>query len=451
MVVGTITSLASSVSADGKDELPKCSLQAPITAIRLANAYRPFDHVPNELLIIIFRHAIASLTQTATTSFERARLGSDLSSVSRRWRTLAHVIPELWSSAYLPQPDREGTSERVTALLTRSAPLPMHFDVSTTNPLETLHADIILRRDTPRIGSLTFRTSVPIPTCFTCAWTFANLEELKLVSLDWVRDMRMRMIAPKLRSLHCTGVFPSIPVGDLQSLEELTLCEYNVMRIAKLALVVSRWPAIQRLTLCRWTLEVEESGYQVPVRHMPELTYLKFEKMGLDAVRGTLAMINAPALETLLIEDVEDPLGGWLDELWASIEFQHMESLQHLRLHKFHKNDGPCTLASILRVAPNVTHLSISDVEPDVFETIIGCEDYEHMGRLLQVLEIDAAIWPFEHIVRFIQSRARTLKQVHVPQQLVAEFAAELEAIGEVDISALESPRSWKAELKYFS
>ncbi|KAG8943516.1 hypothetical protein FRC00_011088 [Tulasnella sp. 408] len=243
----------------------------------------------------------------------------------------------------------------------------------------------------------------------------------------------------------------AVLVGDLQSLEELTLCEYNVMRIAKLALVVSRWPAIQRLTLCRWTLEVEESGYQVPVRHMPELTYLKFEKMGLDAVRGTLAMINAPALETLLIEDVEDPLGGWLDELWASIEFQHMESLQHLRLHKFQKNDGPCTLASILRVAPNVTHLSISDVEPDVFQTIVRCEDYEHMGRLLQVLEIDAAIWPLEYIVRFIHSRARTLKQVHVPRQLVAEFAEALESIGEVEISALASPRSWKAELKHLS
>ncbi|KAG8986686.1 hypothetical protein FRB90_003848, partial [Tulasnella sp. 427] len=362
MVVGAMTtSLTSCISnSEWGNELPKCCSQST-TTIRLVNPYRPFDHVPNELLIIIFRHAIASLTHSSTTSFSRARLGPDLSAVSHRWRTLAHVVPELWSSAYVPQPDRQGTSERVLALCTRSAPLPMHFDVSTTSPVETLYADLILRKDTPRIGSLTFRTSVPIPTCFTCAWTFANLEELKLVSLYWVRDMRMRMVAPRLRSLHCTGVFPAIPVGDLQSLQELTLCEYNVMRIAKLALIVSRWPMIRRLTLSRWTLEVEDLDYQVPLRQMPNLTYLKFDKMGLDAVRGTLAMINAPKLETLLIEDVEDPLGGWLDELWASIDFQRMDSLAHLRLHKFQKRDGPCTLASILRVAPNVTHLSISD------------------------------------------------------------------------------------------
>lgn len=317
--------------------------------------------------------------------------------------------------------------------------------------METLHADIILRRDTPRIGTLTFRTSVPIPTCFTCGWTFDNLEALKLVSLYWVRDMRMRMIAPRLRSMHCTGVFPSIPVGDLQSLEELTLCEYNVMRVAKLALIVSRWPLIKRLTLCRWTLEVEDPGYQVPVRHMPELTYLKFEKMGLDAVRGTLAMINAPGLETLLIEDVEDPLGGWLDELWASIEFQRMESLQYLRLHKFQKHDGPCTLQSILRVAPNITHLSISDTELDVFDSIVHCEDYDNMARHLQVLDIDGATWPFEHIMWFIRLRARTLKEVRVPQTHVETMTGVLKHIGEVEVHALESARSWKAELKLLS
>lgn len=399
------------------------------------------DEIPNELLVIILQFLYFSAERAAPD--ERAQIPGQLSSVSQRWRAVAMVVPELWTFVFIRSADLPGVEEAVAHFRERSDPLLMHFDITAgTKTDEVLAADFILRENIGRIRRLTFRTFNFIPTCLTSntpVWPV--LTEVDLVSRH-SKDVRLGLLAPQLKKLYCNGVVPMIPTGDMQSLQDLTLCDLNVLRITRPSLIMARWSNLQRLHLRRWTLEPEYPGYEIPLRHMPCLTYLKFERMGLDALRGVLAMIFAPKLETLIVEEVEDPLGGWLDPSWATVSLRPLEGLTYLRLHNFWKIDGPCTLASILKVAPNLTHLVISNRE---LVALIGIDDdpERRLGAALQVLEIDAEFWPWEDVEKFINTRAETLKTVCVPEHSIRIVEGFL-GTGGIQVRALKEGTNWK-------
>ncbi|KAG8897420.1 hypothetical protein FRB99_008160 [Tulasnella sp. 403] len=410
-------------------------------AVETRDVYCPFDSLPNELVIEILRLAVRAADNTAdpdTRRDIRSSLACEVSSVSRRWKTLALVVPELWSFVYLPKPSlSDGVFDHINVFCARSSPLPMHFDISVHNAEETLPADFILRHHSSRINRLTFRTIRDIPTCLGTTCPFTDLEELHFISLKWVLDMPLRFQAPRLHTLQCIGIVPHVFPGQLQSLYDLTLRDLDVFRITRLFIILTRWANIRRLALHRWTLEAEEPGFEVPLRLMPHLSWLKFERLGQDALRGVLAMVSAPKLETLVVEDVEDPFGGWLAESWYSVALRPLEALTYLRMRNYHK-DGPCNLTSILRVAPKLAHLHLSDRHLAAFETIHETDDPNAIAPALKVLEVDGESWPWDAFVRFVTARMKTLQSIRVPSRFVEKLKDALPANETPKVSALE-------------
>lgn len=374
----------------------------------------------------------------ATPTTELASLSVHLSSVCKRWRSVALVVPALWAFIYIPEPCAKGTTELVSLFTSRSAPLPLRLDLSSHSTMDTLGTDFILRRTADRLGHLTFRTAVDSPTCITVPALegfkgFPQLESLRIISLLWVRDIRLRITAPKLHSLECIAVAPAIMANELQSIKSLTLRELNVIRITRLSFIFCRMSQIEVLHLDRFTLEQEETEFQLARRVLPRLKQLTLSRMGQDALRGTLALIDAPLLEELEIREVEAPFGGWLLPPWGDISLGLFEGLKSIKMESFQSRDGPCNLSEVLKSAPNVETLSLMRGDPVAISTLVYRSDFPELGRALRKLELDAGPWPIQELATLIRSRAATLKEISAPQNLANAIKAALEGT-QIDI-----------------
>ncbi|KAG8894017.1 hypothetical protein FRB99_001573, partial [Tulasnella sp. 403] len=95
-----------------------------------SNVFRLLDSLPNELVIEILRLAVKAADSTAdpdTRRDIRSSFACEVSSVSRRWKTLALVVPELWSFVYLPKPSlSDSVFDHINVFCARSPLLPMH-------------------------------------------------------------------------------------------------------------------------------------------------------------------------------------------------------------------------------------------------------------------------------------------------------------------------------------
>lgn len=291
----------------------------------------------------------------------------------------------------------------------------MELELHAFHPRESVSADLFIRTAGHHIRTLRLMTNQHLPSCLLIPFTLPILEELYLeVRRPGTYHINLALRAPQLRIMHTVGCSAGVaPSGKLGSITDIVVEGVVGLPGGLLDEVLASCPTTKRLTLCNIP------GVYAEDIEGKKLVELVLERLTPITTFTFLMSLLAFRLERLVLRDITDV------ESFPGVFVPSMERLIRIELHNVGVAGDSFHLLSVLRAAPNLTHLIISDRRLNFFRSLDDGSDARPVSANLEVLELDGGseFWPRDEIVGFVRSRLHSLRRVLLPQI----FARELE------------------------